>query len=184
MTAQLGSVATDGWVRLALDVPAFRVEDFEPVLQRCQRAGVEITSLADLGDDPQNRRALYELNRQCSADIPGRGPFYSFDEYVQERLDVPSFTPAGVVVAVRGGTWVGMSATSDHREAGYMVNEMTGVTADARRTGLALAMKVTGIVWVRSCGVDTIRTVHHAANHRAIAMNRRLGYRDTEWDAS
>lgn len=176
-------MAVDGWVRLELDVPGFRAEDFEAVVQRCRDAGFVITTLAALGDSPHNRRAPYELNRLCSADISARGPFYTFDEDVQERVDVPSFDPAGLVVALRERAWVGMSATSDHRGAGYMFNEMTGVIAEHRRTGLAVAMKVAGVAWARSCEVETIRSVHHAGNDRVIAMNRRLGYRDADWGA-
>lgn len=73
------------------------------MVRRCPTAGFTVTTLAAMGDRPGNRRALYELNRQCAADIPGRGPFYSFHEYVQELLDVPTFIPDGVVVALCGG---------------------------------------------------------------------------------
>lgn len=52
-------------------------------------------------------RALYELNKLCSADIPGRGAFYSYEEYIAGRINVPSYAAAGVILAVDEGTWVG-----------------------------------------------------------------------------
>lgn len=169
------------WVKLELDVRTFDAATFGPVVQRCLEAGTALTTLAALGETDQHYQALYDLNKECSADIPGRGPFYTFSEYMKERVEVPSFDPLGVVVALDRDEWIGMAATSDHRRHGYVFNEMTGVRAGHRGNGIALTMKVRGVDYARACGVPTIRTVHHAANHRAIAMNRRLGYVDADW---
>lgn len=50
-----------------------------------------------------------------------------------------------------------------------------------RQAGIALAMKVVGVNYARTCGVDAVRTVQHAGNRRATVMNRRLGYVDADW---
>lgn len=176
-----GAVA-DQWVKLELDVRRFDARRFEPYVERCVQCGLRLTTLADLGDTAGNRRLLYELNKECAADIPGRGEFHAFDEYLQERIDVPSFDPRGVVIALDGAEWIGMAATSDRRSSGFVFNEMSGVKADYRGQGVATAMKTSGIGFAGLCGVDRIRTVHHAANARAVAMNRRLGYLDAEWE--
>lgn len=42
--------------------------------------GLEFTSLAEVGDTIAHRRAVYELNKTCSADIPERGECYAFSE--------------------------------------------------------------------------------------------------------
>ena len=173
---------TPHWVKLELDARTFDPERFRGYAERCQAAGIRLATLADLGDTTVHRRALYELNKECSADIPGRGAFYTFDEYVERRIDVPSFDPRGVVIALDDGVWCGMAATSDHRSAGYVFNEMTGVRAAYRRRGISVAMKTAGIGFGAHCGVDRIRTVHHPANTAVIEMNRRLGFVDAEWD--
>ncbi|WP_424215135.1 GNAT family N-acetyltransferase [Streptomyces sp. BI20] len=174
---------TPAWVRLELDVAAFDPAPFVGALAACAEAGVLVTTLAELGDTPEHRRDLYELNRECSADIPGRGPFHTWEEYRRLRLEVPCFDAAGVVLAVDGDRWCGMSASSDHRAAGFAFNEMTGVRAGYRGRGLSLAMKVRGVAYARALGVGVVRTVHHPGNAVAIAMNRRLGYRDAgPWD--
>ena len=46
--------------------------------------------MADLGDTAGCRRALYELNKTCSADIPERGEFYTFHEYIDDRIEIPT----------------------------------------------------------------------------------------------
>jgi RimJ/RimL family protein N-acetyltransferase len=166
------------WVRLELDVERFDDAEFEPFLHRARTSGTRFTTLADLGSTPQHRRALYELNRTCSADIPDRGPFHTYDEYVTQRLDVPSFNPAGVVLAARDDTWIGMSTTSLHPDKGYAFSEMTGVLAPHRGQGLSLALKLLAIQFVRSSGYRRLVAFHHPRNTPAIAMNRRLGFAD------
>ncbi|MEV6827961.1 GNAT family N-acetyltransferase [Amycolatopsis sp. NPDC051102] len=112
----------------------------------------------------------------CAADIPGRGPFYTYDEYVAQRIEVPSFTPDGVFVALRGGDWIGMSATSLRPE--YAFSDMTGVLAAHRGRHLSLALKLLAVRFVRAAGHRRLVACHHAANIAAIMMNRRLGFVD------
>ncbi|MGW0749650.1 hypothetical protein [Streptomyces sp. NPDC002587] len=69
---------------------------------RSRASGISFTMMTELGDGPDARRALCELNEECSADIPGRGPFHSFDEYVRRRIEVLSYDPRGVVIARDG----------------------------------------------------------------------------------
>ena len=166
------------WVRLILDVENFDADTFDDLVAGCVRGGIAFTTMTELGDGTPIRRRLYELNRTCSADIPERGEFYTYAEYCAERIDVPTYNPSTVVIALDGNEWVGMSAASDHRDAGYFFNEMTGVLRSHRRRGIAVAMKVIVIRRVRELGVPTIRTFHHPDNEAPIALNRRLGYVD------
>jgi GNAT superfamily N-acetyltransferase len=165
------------WVRLRLDVDEFDDAAFEPFLLRARDSGTDFTTMADLGDTAEHRRALYDLNKTCSADIPDRGEFYTYDEYVAQRVDVPTFDPSGVILAIRDGTWIGMSTTSLHTN-GHAFSEMTGVLAPYRGQGLSLALKLLAIRFVRSSGYRWLATVHHPRNASAIAMNRRLGFVD------
>lgn len=119
-------------VRLQLDVTRFDLARFQPYVDRCRTSGIRLTTLSELGDTPRHRRALYELNKECSADIPGRGPFFAYDEYHRLRFEVPAYDPRGVVLALDsldGDRWIGMAATSDRRRSGFVFNEMTGVRA-------------------------------------------------------
>jgi GNAT superfamily N-acetyltransferase len=169
------------WVRLELDLAGFEADRFADVAAAVHSSGIALTTLAEVGDTIEHHRALYELNAECAADIPGRGPFFSWPEYRRRRLDVPSFDPGGVVLAVDGDRWVGLAASSDHRKQGFVFNEMTGVRREHRRQGIALAMKVHAIDHARRRGAPVMRTVHHPANVAMITLNRALGYVDADF---
>ncbi|MEV4347384.1 hypothetical protein AB0J83_23255 [Actinoplanes sp. NPDC049596] len=128
------------WVRLELDVGKFEDADFEPYVERAEASGTRLTTMAELGDTAEHRRMLYDLNKTCSADIPDRGTFYTYDEYIAERIDVATFDPRGVAIAIRDGAWIGMSTTSSHPDKGFGFSEMTGVlAARVRRFGFLVA---------------------------------------------
>lgn len=84
----------------------FDTARFEEYVARARAGGVSFTTMAALGDGPAGRRALYELNKECSADIPARGEFHTFDAYTRLRLEVPSYDPRG------GGSSSRSTATS------------------------------------------------------------------------
>ncbi|WP_322620591.1 GNAT family N-acetyltransferase [Streptomyces acidicola] len=175
------STTAIGWVKLHLDVDAFDLARFQPYVDTCRTSGIRLTTLSELGDTPEHRRALYELNKECSADIPQRGAFHTYDEYHRRRFEAPGFDPRGVVLALDGEAWIGMAASSDQRASGFVFNEMTGVRAPYRGRGISVAMKTYGIGFPGICGVSTARTVHHPLNVSAIAMNRSMGYADAAW---
>jgi GNAT superfamily N-acetyltransferase len=166
------------WVRLQLDLDEFDDTQFVSYLRRCQQSGVKFTTMANLCDTAECRRALYELNKKCSADIPERGEFYTFEEYLAERIETRVYDPRGVILAVSNGAWVGMAATSLREAEGYAFSEMTGVLASHRGRGISLAMKLLAIRFARSSGYRCMRTFHHPHNADAIGMNRRLGFVD------
>ena len=101
-------------VRLCLDIQSFDASLWQHYVRDNERAGIRFQSLSELGDTATQRKLLYELNKTCSADILGRGPFYTYEEYRDVRLGVDTFTPAGIILAVDGDTWVGMSTASYH----------------------------------------------------------------------
>jgi RimJ/RimL family protein N-acetyltransferase len=168
------------WVRLQLDLGKFDDTQFVDYLQRCRESGLNFTTMANLGDTAECRRALYELNKTCSVDIPERGEFYTFDEYLAERIQTPLDDPSGVVLAMSKDEWVGMATTSLRKREGYAFSEMTGVRAGHRGRGISMAMKLLAIRFARSSGYHCLRTFHHPDNANAIGMNRRLGFVDEE----
>jgi len=134
--------------------------------------------MAELGDTAAKRRALYGLNKTCSHDIPDRGEFYTFEEYLADRINTATYDPQGVVLAIDKNRWVGMATTSLHHAEGFAFSEMTGVLPDYRGRGLSLALKLRAIGFARRSGMRWLRTFHHPGNASAIAMNRRLGFVD------
>ncbi|WP_234320994.1 hypothetical protein [Streptomyces katrae] len=111
---------TGPWVRLELDVAAFDGARFPADAERCRRAGARFSTMATLRDSAEHRRALYEPNKECAADLPGLGPFHTYEEYLERRIrTAASYDPHGVVIALDGGgRWIGLSAISDWRAEG------------------------------------------------------------------
>ena len=56
------------WVQLRLDVDRFDDLKFILPLRHAAALGIDFTTMADVSDTAQNRRALYELNKTCSSD--------------------------------------------------------------------------------------------------------------------
>lgn len=168
-------------VKLKLDITSFEEANFNGVLQLAENRGISFQSMAVLGDTEEHRRLLYELNKTVSGDIPARGKFFEYREFCEKRYG-RSYDPKGVIIALLDGNWIGMTANSNWKKYNFIFNEMTGVLTRYRRTGIAIALKLHGIRYAKSLGVKFAYTVHDMENVAPIAMNRRLGYVETEWD--
>ena len=158
-----------------LDVTNFDERPFTHHLTNNEADGYQFTSLATLGDNLENRHKLYELNKTCSADIPGRGPFHTFAGYCQQRFENPAYRPDGVMLALKDGQWVGMSAVSHRPNNDFAFSEMTGVLAAHRRRGLAIALKLLIVRFVRDIGVTAVRTVTDSENIGILKLNQLFG---------
>ncbi len=96
------------WVKLELDLGGFNPGPFLAPLP----AGVRVMTLPELGDGQRRRPEIYELNKECAADIPERGDFFSWAEYQRVRFDDPRFRPDGQLLAVTGDELVGLCQVS------------------------------------------------------------------------
>ena len=170
------------WVKLELPLNRFVASRFADQQQHVESIGVRLTTLAALGKTLQNQRKLYELNADVSADIPNRGTFHSWEEYQKERLASRSFLPHGVVLALDGDEWVGLSAISHRDDFEFVFQEITGTVRSHRGLGIAVCMKVRAVEIAASLGVRSIRTIHHPDNEAMIALNRKLGFVDADFD--
>jgi GNAT superfamily N-acetyltransferase len=173
--SQNAAVAVD-WMQLALDL---RGEE-RPA---ADVPGIAVTSLETWGDTAEHRRAVYELNRTCSADIPERGEFFGYAEWEQLRLESPGTRFDGVVLALAidlaldGAVPVGLCQLTAPPGRGWAFVEMTGVLRAYRRRGVAAAMKARAFAAARGWGCTQVRTFHHPANLPAISANLALGFR-------
>lgn len=148
--------------------------------------GIELTSLSAWGDTLAHRRSVYELNKTCSADIPDRGAFFSFEEYQSLRFDAELARPDGMILALdthASGSPIGLCQVTcpPHREWAFV--EMTGVLAAYRRQGVATAMKRQALAVAAGWGCSTVRTLHHPQNAPIIAANRALGFDEDQTSA-
>lgn len=138
---------------------------------------MKFSTLENEGDSEENRLRLYLLNKACSEDIPGRGAFYSWDDYKRLRIEVPHFSSAGVLLAIDGDDWIGLSVTSVWKEKSFAFAEMTGVRRDHRRLGIALELKIRSLHFARSLGIRHIGTLISKRNEPSLQLNRKIGFR-------
>ena len=120
------------------------------------------------------RRRVYELNKVTAGDIPGRGPFYTFEEYEQQRFGHAGYRAEGMFLALKGAEWVGLSQVSLHEQLAF--NEMTGVLRQYRGQQIAQALKLLAIRYAKAQGRPRISTFNDAANLPILTINRKLGY--------
>lgn len=162
--------------RSTLNLQTFDSTPFQSAVQHAQAHNIIFATLAELGDTPQNRRQVYELNKVTAADIPGRGPFFSFEEYQQSRFEHPSYRAAGVFLAIYDQQWVGLKQVSIHSKEGCAFDEMTGILREYRGQQIAQALKVYAISYAQSQQLPILRTFNDSANLPMLAINRKLGY--------
>ena len=161
-------------VKLELDLAGF---DPLAVPVPRLRPPLRVTTLAELQDTPGNRHRIYELNKACSADIPERGEFFSYAEYVERRFETDTFRADGQILVIDEDTMTGMCAVSYREDRSWAFIEMTGVLPSHRRRGLATLLKVNALTTAQRWGARTVRTINHPANNPILTANRRLGFR-------
>lgn len=155
-----------------LELTGYDLQPWLPHLQRVDKTGVCIASLASAADPAAAARALWELDYRLSADVPEwSGQVVPFERYCAENLSGPGFDPAGVLLAYRDGQAVGMAATG---RDGY--TWFTGVERAQRGGGIALALKLSTIVWAQAAGLAQLTCHNNSASAGIVALNRRLSY--------
>lgn len=107
-------------VRLQLDLHTFDPDAFVLYRRRCGQRGIDFKTLNEFGDDGARRRAPYELSRICAADIPARAAFYTFEDYLAQRIDTPRLRPGRRRPRRR------------HRPVGWHGHDVTTVTTTTR----------------------------------------------------
>ncbi|UBV42310.1 GNAT family N-acetyltransferase [Deinococcus taeanensis] len=158
---------------------------FGDLMTAVAAGGVHLRSIADLAEDPERNRRLWELDWLLFQDVPmgqtlTRRPF---EAWVKQELDDPTFSAELSFVAVRPevndpltGPYVGYSTLMSN-PAGFHVIGMTGVRREDRGRGVAKALKVAAMLALHERGGGEIRTFNDPPNKAMLGMNRALGFR-------
>jgi GNAT superfamily N-acetyltransferase len=165
-------------VRCTLDLHSFDATPFQGSIHTAQAHGITFTTLAMLGDTPIHRQRIYTLNKVTAADIPGRGPFYSFDEYEAQRFGHAGYRADGIIVALKQEEWVGFTQVSLNEHEQLAVQEMTGVLRTYRGQQIAQALKLSAIRYAQEQQMARMVTFNDAVNLPILAINRKLGYHE------
>jgi len=163
----------------ALDVAAFDPAPFMPTINRAA-ARYEIITLADARQtDPEADRHLYEVFAATIVDVPFPGEERAkpdYDNFRADTLDAPNSDPHAIFIGRQDGRMVGMTSLM-LLSNGVAITGMTGVLQAHRGSGLATALKVASLRYLKEHGYHEARTHNDTANPPILALNEKLGYR-------
>ncbi|MDX1992297.1 MAG: GNAT family N-acetyltransferase [bacterium] len=159
-----------------LDLSTFDPAPYAELQAKMAAEGIEMKSFAELAVDPRRDEKYYELHTAVDLDVPLPDllTLLSFEEFKREFLENPAFLPQGTSVAVHNGEYVGLNSLVGAGEGTWV--DLTGVHRDHRRKGIALALKVHGILWARQQGYKTMGVTNDLVNEGILAINERLGF--------
>jgi mycothiol synthase len=163
-----------------LDLATFDLSRFANARKRVEREGVRLLTYADLPDTTEQRRALYDLWIRLEADTPHR---YSlrfkqepFEQWVQNNIEQPEWTPEAVVLAESADRWIGLTTLRFREETNVGDTWLTGVLPEYRGRGIATALKLRAMEAAKERGCPVITTGNQQDNAPMLAINRKLGF--------
>lgn len=160
-----------------LDVAAFPLAQWEPLIGEVEAAGIRFFTFAEAGDTPATRRKLHEIHRHATVDQPDSdGEFPGVDAFCEDLFKQPWYLPEGQIIAADGEEWIGVSTLGKPSATGAAYTPVTGVRASHRGRKIAQALKALGVRIAREQGAALIRTHNNASNAPMLAINRRLGF--------
>ncbi len=95
-----------------LDVEAFDPAPFAAKIARVEALGVRILTLGEIAEtDHDWKEKFWELDWELLQDVPSPDPFtrLSLASFETRVLESPGFNPDGIVIALEGDRWLGMS---------------------------------------------------------------------------
>lgn len=142
-------------------------------------AGYRFLTLAEIGDNEENRRRIYDLDVTTDIDTPGyeNWGMRTYEQYSRDEFQSFGFSPEGVVIVEYEGEWVAMHSCRQSAKPGTMSIDYTGVLREHRGKGLAQAVKLLGIENAKSQGAAKVRTSNDERNEPMLAINQKLGFK-------
>lgn len=162
------------------DVRSFDFGRFPDAEARVTAQGLALTTLAAEGADaPEVLRRLHDCFVECDTSVPsidGVTPT-SFERFLATDVRGPNALPDAYFLARDGDRYVGLSNLHRNPALPHVLDQqLTGVRADYRRRGIALALKLMGIRYARQHGKRLIRTGNDVRNQGMLAINEALGF--------
>lgn len=169
-----------------LDVRAFDPRPFQHYLERAERAGIVLTTLAaEKNKNHQWLEKIHELHNTLMADVPSSSPYtpVPLEHFRRSLIENPDLLSDAFFIAKDGEHFVGESFVFQiPAEPGHLSQGLTGVRREYRGQGIAMALKLQVIMWAKEHGYTLIKTWNAANNKPMLAINERLGFvRQPAW---
>ena len=170
----------DRWWRSTLDLTRFDPRFWTPKLERIAGAGIRIVSVAELRETrPDWQQDLHRLYVDVETDAPSHleileVPFSDFEARSLGR----QLLADGFLIAMDGEDLIALTEPQPVDDDPTAIDQdMTGVRADHRRSGIAIALKAASATWAKEQGYTSIRTYNAQSNAPMLAINDRLGFK-------
>jgi GNAT superfamily N-acetyltransferase len=159
----------------------FNPTPFARIVEAVRASGICFFTLADVEMTQENRRKFYELHRACATDNPAYEgwDFPDFLTFCHKTFNSPYYQPSAHLVAADGEDWIGLISLDHYIEQRSIHNSFTGVLRAYRGRHVALALKLLSISIAQGSNVDYLYTNNDSTNVPMLAINRRLGYRES-----
>ena len=167
-----------------IDLPSFDASRFDDPDDLARIVGVRLAAYAELVREHSEdldafQRTLITAFWEWARDVPSPTPMPAqpppFEQARRMFFEGPGLDPGTTILAMRGDTPVGVTATMV-KENGVAYTNFTGVARAERRKGLALAMKLSALRELGKRGVRLFGTTNDEANAAMRGINARLGY--------
>lgn len=163
-----------------LTVSDFNYDKFKETEEKVREEGISIHSLAQLEKIDNNwQHNLYELYRHIIKDVPNNDELTErpFEQFKKLRFEAPGFEPEAFFVALDGKKYVGLSSLwKQLSKPKEFFTDLTGVLGDYRRRGIAVALKVATIRYIKSVNGISIET-DNEENNPMYNINILLGFK-------
>ena len=162
-----------------LNLSDTEISDIQPVLDKVDALGIEITTLAtEKQKNSEYLTKLHHLRIQLDKDVPGMetGSPMSYEAFVRE-VEAQNSLADAFFIAYKEAEYLGMSCLILHSTDAKALNQTTtGVRSDYRSLGIATALKWHGIKYARTHGYEAIHTYMDGTNLPMINLNEKLGF--------
>lgn len=161
-----------------LDLATFDASQWQYAIDKVTAQGIRFTTLADEGNTDEAQRKLFELNKATAEDNPSSDGTYdmTLETFQTKIVNADWFRANGQHLAMDGERYVGLGAIGFSDDMSQAFNAFTGVDADYRGRGIALALKVIGIKYAQANGAKMIITDNDSANEPMLHINFKVGY--------
>ena len=163
-----------------LFIDDFNFDRFISTEEKVKNEGIEIYSLSALEKiDKDWQLNLYGLYKQIIKDVPNNDELTerSFDQFKKLRFEAPGYNPDAFFVALDVKRYVGLSSLIlQPNKPKEFWTDLTGVLPEYRRHGIAVALKVATIKYVKSVNGISIET-DNEENNPMYNINMLLGFK-------
>lgn len=166
---------------LQRDVTTFDPRPYASRWHDLQKQGIDIHTLQELRGDGRCHHKLYELFAQVGHDLPAT-EYWHCPTYAEFLDDLARRSPRAYFIAHAGETYLGLSYLGQRTPQSPWKIGLTGVVRAHRRRGIALALKVRGMVYAQQQGCGLLGTGVDSTNQGSLAVNEQLGFvRQESW---